>query len=147
MSRVVHLRCTSIWNMKALWIIKKTGGTVVGKKKNGCHLKKNVGQIDLDFDVHVYWGYICTFAWYEISIIKIIDDANDDNTRRTIHDCIGSLIFMPNEPKGEVQNHLNMQRMISGYKNEIKSATFQIFQLLTSVSVKKPLLTKTVFLR
>ena len=54
---------------------------------------------------------------------------------------------MPNEPKGEVQNHLNMQRMISGYKNEIKSATFQIFQLLTSVSVKKPLLTKTVFLR
>ena len=28
------------------------------------------------------------------------DDTNDDNdTRQTNHDCIGSLAYMPNEPK------------------------------------------------
>ena len=34
------------------------------------------------------------------------NDANDeDKTRRTIHNCIGSLAFMPEEPKTVEHNH------------------------------------------
>ena len=30
----------------------------------------------------------------------LLDDGNNANTRQTIHDCIGSLAFMSNEPTG-----------------------------------------------
>ena len=50
-------------------------------------------------------------AGYEVSMIKVVtvqlytddadtDDANDNTTRQTKHDCIGSL---PNEPKTSIK--------------------------------------------
>ena len=34
-----------------------------------------------------------------------VNDNDDDNTRRTVHDFIDSLAFMPNEPKSPFQHY------------------------------------------
>ena len=40
--------------------------------------------------MYIYLGYVCT------------DDDDGNNIRRTIHDYIGPLAFMPNEPKYDI---------------------------------------------
>ena len=73
---------------------------------------KNIGYIDLIFHVHIRGIYVYVWVRCDISMIK--SEARrtvpqtmptpttitpDDNTRWTIHDYIGSLAFMPNEPE------------------------------------------------
>ena len=51
------------------------------------------------------------------------DDANDDNTGRTIHDYIASLAFMPNEPISTiimlVSNNNNCIRYFPSFKHKV----------------------------
>ena len=68
------------------------------------------GNIELIFYVHLCQGYMCKcmqdmkFLWSNLwkgglSTDDKADDNNDDeNTQQVIHDCLVSLVFMPNEP-------------------------------------------------
>ena len=51
---------------------------------------------------------------------------NDDNTRLTIHDDIGSLAFMPNEPKGKLLRRIK----------KIRQACLIKFQKIQMIVVK-----------
>ena len=45
---------------------------------------------------------VFTMARRAVHRLRMMPDNNDIDTRRTIHDCAGSLAFIPNEPKIEV---------------------------------------------
>ena len=81
-------------------------------EKNGHHFK-NVSHFDqILFHVHILRAYVPTSGRHEFSIIKPVamktvhrwwcwmttTTTFEDNTRQTIHDYMGSLAFMPNEP-------------------------------------------------
>ena len=65
---------------------------------------KNIGHINPIFHVHNvhYFQDIQSFCdqacGQEVSTEDDNNVNNDDGTQRTIHDCKGSLAFMPNEP-------------------------------------------------
>ena len=70
-------------NIKVLGLAMLAGETGRGKKKkNGCHFN-NIGHIDQILNVHTL-GQMCIKASTD-------DNADDNNTLRTIYDCIGSL--------------------------------------------------------
>ena len=86
-------------HLALMWNMKK-------RKKNGCCLK-NVGHINKIFHVHMLGAYVhVNILWSNMwpggmatdDANNIEDDNDDNNTRRTIHDCLGSFAFMPNEP-------------------------------------------------
>ena len=80
------------------------------KKENGCHLKY-VGQIYLIFHVHILWVHVHFYAKYKVFYYQTSGCSQTTMTPTTltvmtthkgeyiIHDYIGSLAFMPNEPK------------------------------------------------
>ena len=54
-------------------------------------------HIDLIFYVHTLGAYVRFHINYEVFIIKpVARTSNNDNTPRTIYDCMGSLAFMTN---------------------------------------------------
>ena len=112
---MVNFDITIFWNVAQLNEgstfnhIDRRGEERKGKKKNGCHLK-DMDKIDLTLHCWQTCVHICARSFYDqtCGLSTGDNDANDhtnndgdndSNTRPTIHDHIGSLAYMPHEPK------------------------------------------------
>ena len=88
--------------MKAAWLTIQGGEAIREKKKNGCHVK-NIGYVI--FPLYMPGAGLCinvqnmkflrSSLWPGLSTDddtgqRQIPDNDDNNTRRTVHECVGS---------------------------------------------------------